>query len=233
MLLKHHVCLSPKSVSVDGELLEVAVSMNAPESISEAGREAVPTASPNTGANSAQEMLHALYRQYVKDYPKFFKMDLLGKLGFVASELLLQREGAPRFVPCEERAVICFNRSASLVADSRFQETIQHDDSDYPSPSLFVYTLPNIVTGEIAIRNKYYGETSFVVLEKFDPEQIAMMVDVAFQDPGCQSQIVGWTECADESHWHCLMLLVEREGEMNLHELAACLENLYRTLGAK
>ena len=115
----------------------------------------------------------------------------------------------------------------------RFQETIQHADSYYPSPALFVYTLPNIVTGEIAIRNKYYGETSFVVLEEFDPEQIAMMVDVAFQDPGCQSQIVGWTECADESHWHCLMLLVEREGEMNLHELAACLENLYRTLGAK
>ena len=46
----------------------------------------------------------------------------------------------------------------------RFQETIQHADSYYPSPALFVYTLPNIVTGEIAIRNKYYGETSFVGL---------------------------------------------------------------------
>ena len=50
-------------------------------------------------------MLTELYRAYIGDYPKFFKMDTLSKLGFVASELLLQAEGKVRFEPCENRAV--------------------------------------------------------------------------------------------------------------------------------
>ena len=77
----------------------------------------------------------------------------------MASELLLQAEGAERFVPREDRAVVFFNRSASLQADTAYQATIQDPDNFYPSPAAFVYTLPNIVTGEIAIRNKYFGET--------------------------------------------------------------------------
>ena len=204
MRIKKWLLFSPASLSLNGETLSVV--------------------------GSGMEMLHELYRRKVGDYPKFFKMDMLGKLGFVASELLLQSEDAPRFVPREDRSVVFCNRSASLVADRRYQETISDAENYYPSPALFVYTLPNIVTGEIAIRNKYFGETSFVVLEKFDPEQIAMHAAAAFQDPVCQSQLVGWTECSDESHWQCLMLLVEREGELDRHGLAATLERMFTSL---
>ena len=109
-------------------------------------------------------MLVELYREYVKDYPKFFKMDTLSRLGFMAAELLLQAEGAERFVPREDRAVILANRSASIKNDKDYLETIS-EGNYYPSPALFVYTLPNIVTGEIAIRNKYLGETAFYVLD--------------------------------------------------------------------
>ena len=38
-------------------------------------------------------LLTELYRSHIGDYPKFFKMDTLSKLGFVASELLLLAEG--------------------------------------------------------------------------------------------------------------------------------------------
>ena len=93
-----------------------------------------------------EKMLVELYRRYVKDYPKFFKMDTLSKLGFVASELLLQAEGAERFVPREDRAVVFFNRSASLQADTAYQATIQDPENFFPSPAAFVYTLPNITT---------------------------------------------------------------------------------------
>ena len=37
-----------------------------------------------------EQNLTDLYRRYVGDYPKFFKMDGLSKLGFVATEMLLK-----------------------------------------------------------------------------------------------------------------------------------------------
>ena len=91
-----------------------------------------------------------LYREFVGDYPKFFKMDSLCKLGFIGSELLLKGINAEEK---ENAAIILFNRNGSLITDRNYQKTIT-DDNYFPSPALFVYTLANIVTGEIAIRNK-------------------------------------------------------------------------------
>ena len=153
-------------------------------------------------------LLTELYRAYVGDYPKFFKMDTLCKLGFVASELLLQSVDEPRFVPREDRAVVFFNRCASLQADTHYQSTIQDPENFFPSPAAFVYTLPNIVTGEIAIRNKYYGETSFLVLEKHDSQIMAQQLQNAFQDPMTESILGGWLDCTDEDHFEAHLFLL-------------------------
>ena len=119
--------------------------------------------------------LTALYRAEVGDYPKFFKMDTACKLGFLLAERLADE---PRFTPREDRAVLMFSTCGSLCNDRHYEETVR----EFPSPSLFVYTLPNIITGEIAIRNKYEGETSAYVLERFDPETFVALVEQAFQD---------------------------------------------------
>lgn len=153
-------------------------------------------------------LLTELYRTHIGNYPKFFKMDTLSKLGFVASELLLQAENAERFVPREDRAVVFFNRSASLQADTNYQATIQDPDNFFPSPAAFVYTLPNIVTGEIAIRNKYFGETSFIVLPERDPSIMAQQLQNAFQDPMTQSILGGWLDCTDENHFEAELTLI-------------------------
>ena len=153
-------------------------------------------------------LLTELYRNLIGDYPKFFKMDTLCKLGFVASELLLQAEGAPRFEPREDRAVIFFNRNASLQADTAYQVTIQDPENFFPSPAAFVYTLPNIVTGEIAIRNKYYGETSFIVLEDCNENILARELQNAFQDPMTKSILGGWLDCTDEDHFEAEIYLL-------------------------
>ena len=76
-------------------------------------------------------LLVDIYRRCVGDYPKFFKMDPLSRLGFVASELLLGEE-KPRKQDCEDRAVVLFNRSASLADDLLYQETIQDPGNYYP-----------------------------------------------------------------------------------------------------
>ena len=159
-------------------------------------------------------LLTELYRAHVGDYPKFFKMDTLSKLGFVASELLLKAEAEPRFEPREDRAVIFFNKSASLQADMAYQATIQDPDNFFPSPAAFVYTLPNIVTGEIAIRNKYFGETSFIILPERDPKIMARQLQLTFHDTTTQSILGGWLECTDENHFEAEVFLFYKSNDI-------------------
>jgi len=140
--------------------------------------------------------LAKLYREQVGDYPKFFKMDTACKLGFLVAELLVKEE-PDRFVTREDRAVLVFSRSGSLADDKNYAESMK----DFPSPALFVYTLPNTVTGEIAIRNKYAGETSAFVLESFDPEQILDQIVLAFQDRMTRSVLAAWIDCPSDEEW--------------------------------
>ena len=154
-------------------------------------------------------LLTALYRQYVGDYPKYYKMDPLSRLGFVASELLLQaEEGRERFVTCDDRAVIFFNHSSSVCADRQYMETIGDPENCFPSPSVFVYTLPNIVTGEIAIRNHYHGETSFYILPRRDDSLIQQVLHASCLDPATQSILCGWLDYEDDTHFEAHLKIV-------------------------
>ena len=156
------------------------------------------------------ELLTELYRSRINDYPKFFKMDELSRLGFVASELLLQAAG-DRHADSEDRAVILFGRSGSLVNDRKYQATISQSDDFFPSPALFVYTLPNIVTGEIAIRNHYYGETSFYVLDEHDERLINQVVSASFLDGTTSSAICGWVDCKSRDQFEAHLRLVSTD----------------------
>jgi 3-oxoacyl-[acyl-carrier-protein] synthase-1 len=133
------------------------------------------------------------YRQMGIDYPKFFKMDNLSKLGFVASEMIFKND-ENRFEPREDIAVVCFNRSSSLETDMQYQTTIADNNNYFPSPSLFVYTLPNIVNGEICIRNKFVGESSFYISENFDAEQIFRTVRNVFSEKNTKLALAAWIE---------------------------------------
>ncbi|MDR2449727.1 MAG: hypothetical protein LBD52_07195 [Prevotellaceae bacterium] len=161
-----------------------------------------------TGAPEKGKFLTALYRKLNVEYPKFFKMDTLSKLGFLASELIFEN-GKQRFIPREDGVIICFNRSSSLETDILFQSSLEPGNF-FPSPSVFVYTLPNIVAGEIAIRNKFLGETSFYISEKFNPEQIFSAVDIAFQNNKTNFVLASWVESFELS-CEVFMLLVEKK----------------------
>ena len=75
---------------------------------------------------------------------------------------------------------------------------------------MFVYTLPNIVTGEIAIRNKYYGESSFYVMEERDDELMMRTAALAFRDPAITSVLAGWVECPDPEHYEADLFILEK-----------------------
>lgn len=139
--------------------------------------------------------LDDIYRSLNIQYLKFFKMDRLSKAGFLGSELIFKAFDWDRNLPKKDMSIIGFNRSSSLDDDSIYQKTIQDKNNYFPSPSVFVYTLANIVTGEIAIRNKIQGETAFFVTEKFDPKLIYEIVSDAFETDTTQNRILcGWME---------------------------------------
>ena len=172
---QHTVLIQPNAVELDGRSLPIDA--------------------------TGKDLLKALYHQYVGDYPKFYKMDGLSRLGFIASELLLQAEDLERFVPCDDRAVIFFNHSSSIGADRKYLESIADPENFFPSPSVFVYTLPNIVTGEIAIRNHYYGETSFYILPERSEQQMEAILRASCLDTATRSIITGWLDYEDDEHF--------------------------------
>ena len=149
---------------------------------------ALPAALHSIKITPTAEELVEHYRTQVGDYPKFFKMDPLSRLGFVASEMLLKQLGNQ---PIGQYGVLLFNRSASLADDLAYQATIEDAENRFPSPSLFVYTLPNIVTGEIAIRNHFLTETNFMVLDAPHVGVMAAQIAVAAER---EPQIAGWCE---------------------------------------
>ena len=156
-------------------------------------------------AEKGEKLLTSLYRAYVKDYPKFFKMDTLSRLGFIATELLLSNQSAN---PDPLRTAVVFaNRSASLKNDTDYRQTIR-EDNYYPSPALFVYTLPNIVTGEVAIRHLFRGETSFFVTE--DETALETLADTAFAQPEVTDVICGWVECSEKDRFEAKLKLLRR-----------------------
>jgi 3-oxoacyl-[acyl-carrier-protein] synthase-1 len=142
-----------------------------------------------------------IYKRYLDDNPKYYKMDPLCRLGYIATELLLMAENSPGDTPRNDRAVVFFNGSSSIMADMVYEKSIEDKDNYFPSPSAFVYTLPNIVTGEIAIRNHYMGETSFYVLPKRDQARMNEIIETAFLDPATTSILTGWLDDEDEEHF--------------------------------
>lgn len=171
----HTVLILPDSVLVDGKEIDVE--------------------------GKGKDLLTALYRQYVGDYPKFYKMDGLSRLGFMASELLLQAEGNDVAAEGDNRAVVLFNHSSSVSADRAYLDTIADPNNCFPSPSVFVYTLPNIVTGEIAIRHHYHGETSFYILPRRDEALMVSILRATFVDTATRSAVCGWLDYVDDQHF--------------------------------
>jgi len=169
-----------------------------------------------------------IYRHFNMQYLKFFKMDNLAKVGFLGAELIFNHLQFDRNNSKKDIAIVCFNRASSLHDDTIYQNTIQDIDNYYPSPSVFVYTLPNIVTGEIAIRNKIEGETSFYVTEKFSPQLMCEAIENVFTDKTVNGLLCGW---ADYYQDNCdvLMMYLKRGHDKSVEKnsLITEIESLY------
>ncbi|MDO4190792.1 MAG: beta-ketoacyl synthase N-terminal-like domain-containing protein [Bacteroidales bacterium] len=150
-----------------------------------------------TTTDSGKTMLTALYKTHVGNYPRYYKMDGLARLGFLASELLLK--DMSNDTHC---AVVFFNKYASLNADRAFLHTISDANNFFPSPSEFVYTLANIVNGEIAIRHHLQEETCFYVLPEHDEQTMDNIATATLADTETDHLLYGWLEYTDDNNFY-------------------------------
>lgn len=138
------------------------------------------------------------------------RMDILSRTAFSAVEQALQSsEGLS--LGKDDTAVILFNRTSSVVSDRKYIETISRAEEYFPSPSVFIYTLPNIATGEIALHFGLYGETSFYILPDRDEKMMQTIVDATLRNGNVRTVISGWVDCPTDDSSECEITITRKE----------------------
>jgi hypothetical protein len=162
--------------------------------------------------------IKALYKKETISYPKFYKMDNMSKLGFLGAEMLLKDNSFFERYSKEEIGVIMMNSSSSLDTDLSYNQTIKDKSNYFPSPSVFVYTLPNILIGEICIRHGIKGENAFFIFDRFEPQKILDLVHLLLDKDRAQACLCGWVEVLKDS-FESVLFLVEKEKRMKEFQL--------------
>jgi 3-oxoacyl-[acyl-carrier-protein] synthase-1 len=148
---------------------------------------------------NGKDMLTELYRTLSSDYPRFYRMDVLSRLAFVAFELLRKAMGKGTLSGCD---AMLFNRSSSILSDRKHQGTISVPGEFFPGPATFVYTLPNVMLGEVAIRHDMKGATSLIILPEKDSTLMSQLVYAAMLKSSCpDGMVAGWIDCPDENEF--------------------------------
>ncbi len=162
------------------------------------------------------KFLKEVYKYAELKYPKYFKMDPLSKLGFLCAEVLLKGEKLPQ--EAERIGIVLENRVSTYIVDSRHQESINDKSQYFPSPANFVYTLPNVMTGEICIRNGFKGENAVFVNDTFSPEFISQYIGALYQAKKADYLIGGFVD-ADENDYEGFMFVSRRESWSEMSEV--------------
>lgn len=136
-----------------------------------------------------------IYKLEELKYPKFHKMDLLAKAAFIGCELILKENYKLKNYKDDEIALVFANSESSEHSDLKFEKSYQNNN---PSPSQFVYTLPNILLGEIAIKNKWFGENIFLVLPTFDAGEIKQQIELMLMNDS-KACLCGWINVNDSN----------------------------------
>ena len=171
--------------------------------------------------DSVLSFIKSAYKNMNINYPKFYKMDNLSKLAFIASEYLLLSYNKEE--KNDKVAIVLSNSASSMDTDIEYFKTIKDINNYYPSPALFVYTLPNIMIGEICIRNKFQGENIFFCTEKFDVELVHSYVNQLFESNKTNLCIAGWVDFLRDKYEAVLFLI---EKDINLNGIEFNIDNL-------
>lgn len=168
--------------------------------------------------------LESAFQALSTGYSKFYKMDPSSKLGFLGAEMVLHNLVLRELYKPEQVALVLANAHGSLDTDIRYFESTK----TMASPALFVYTLPNIVAGEVCIRHGIKGENAFFVWPAFDAMQMYQYVEMVMASEKTQACLSGWVDVMGEHH-DVFLYLTEKQEKVNaLGHSAVQLQKLYQ-----
>lgn len=168
--------------------------------------------------NTSSELALDLYQKSSISYSKFFKMDILSRVAFLSAELLSPYEARDK----ESIATVISTASGCIEVDKKFEESRQ----TLASPALFVYTLPNIMLGEICIRQGFKGEQICTIEALANYNMMHFQVTDLTQHRGTSACLCGHVE-ATEQGISVQMLWVSQEQETEM-ALPFTLDNLQK-----
>ncbi len=155
-----------------------------------------------------EQFAKVCYQFLQMQYPKFYKMDIACKWGLIGAEFLLKNQH-PASIDPFKRALVFQNTSSSLATDRNYQQSM----ATIASPALFVYTLPNIVMGEIAIRNQFKGENTFFVSAQNDISFVEKYIEMLFANGVADLVMAGNIEIASSKPTINLFLAARAENK--------------------
>jgi len=166
-----------------------------------------------------KDFLKSVYQNLDIKYSKFFKMDNLSKLAFLSAEFIFKDLN----VEGKNIAIVFSNKASSLDTDRKHQNSINNKDNYYPSPAIFVYTLPNIGIGEISIRHQIKSENAFFVFKKYNANFHHNYEKSLIENNKSESVLAGWINI-DKDSYKAFLYLVSETGmiehtEKNLKKL--------------
>ena len=167
MYIEHYLRWDKRSIHRDGQLLATVAAAAVPD---------IPL---------------KVYEHFGISYPKFFKMDLLSRTAFLATELL---SPAVEGIAKERIAVALSSSSGCLDVDKKYDESRK----TLASPALFVYTLPNIMLGEICIRHGFKGEQMTTITEQPDIDWMLFYAKDLLANRQCDACLLGHAEATEQ-----------------------------------
>ena len=146
-----------------------------------------------------------LYKECLADDPRFYKMDLYSRLAYVGTGILA-RDNLAGCAP-QDIGLLLFTQNGSVLADRKHLSTFSKEY--YPSPAVFVNTLPNVVLGEIAVTHQIKGETTLVMLARKDRETMKSILAATLRATRPAALITGWVDCESENAFQASLQLLK------------------------
>ena len=165
--------------------------------------QSIPMESTGTG------LLSEIFKKFLADGSRFFKMDFYSRLAYAATALLAM-DSLDGCLP-EDRALLIFTCNGSVLADRKHLSTFTPQEGYYPSPAVFINTLPNVVLGEIAVTTQTKGETTLVMLPHRDDAMMDMITEATIAATSPSVLMCGWVDYSDENCFSADLKLLRKK----------------------
>ena len=111
-----------------------------------------------------------------------------------------------------------------MDTDVKYQNSITDKENYFPSPAIFVYTLPNICLGEISIKHQLKSENSFFIFEEFNSNFMSNYANSLLNSNKADKVLCGWVEYYNEEY-KAFLYLVSNKGKLKHN--SETIETLY------